>query len=98
MLEGCVPRDARTLLRIRDVPPPLAPVPGRAWIVAPDGRTGRCSWPPATVAGLEPALQGSDPQGSGGQGSGGQEPGGRPAAAHRPGAHAALGRTPAVSR
>ncbi|WP_258071921.1 FtsK/SpoIIIE domain-containing protein [Clavibacter michiganensis] len=93
VLEGCVPRDARTLLRVRDVPPPLAPVPGRAWIIAPDGRTGRCSWPPATVAGLEPARH--EPAR---QGSGGQEPGGRPAAAHRPGARAALGRTPAVSR
>ncbi|RIJ43748.1 cell division protein FtsK, partial [Clavibacter lycopersici] len=47
VLEGCTPRDARTLLRVRAVPPPLAPIPGRAWLVAPDGGVRRCSWPPA---------------------------------------------------
>ncbi|RIJ47291.1 cell division protein FtsK, partial [Clavibacter phaseoli] len=37
VLEGCTPRDVRTLLRVRAVPPPLAPIPGRAWRVTPDG-------------------------------------------------------------
>ncbi|WP_244444033.1 FtsK/SpoIIIE domain-containing protein, partial [Clavibacter michiganensis] len=49
VLEGCTPRDARTLLRVRAVPPPLAPIAGRAWLVAPDGDVRRCSWPPATA-------------------------------------------------
>nr|WP_228495086.1 FtsK/SpoIIIE domain-containing protein [Clavibacter sp. VKM Ac-2873] len=49
VLEGCAPRDARTLLRIRVVPPPLAPVHGRAWRITPDGDVRRCSWPPATT-------------------------------------------------
>ena len=46
VLDGCTPRDARTLLRVRTVPPPLAPIPGRAWRVTPDGDVRRCSWPP----------------------------------------------------
>ncbi|CAQ02290.1 FtsK/SpoIIIE domain-containing protein [Clavibacter sepedonicus] len=46
VMEGCTPRDARTLLRVRAVPPPLAPVPGRAWRITPDGDVRRCSWPP----------------------------------------------------
>ena len=45
VLEGCAPRDVRTLLRIRQVPPPLAPVPGRVWLVPPDGVVVRRSWP-----------------------------------------------------
>ncbi|OUE19381.1 ESX-1 secretion system protein EccCa1 [Clavibacter michiganensis] len=48
VLEGCTARDVRTLLRVRAVPPPLAPVPGRAWRITPDGEVRRCSWPPAT--------------------------------------------------
>ncbi|MBF4632224.1 cell division protein FtsK [Clavibacter michiganensis subsp. phaseoli] len=50
VLEGCAPRDVRTLLRVRPVPPPLAPIPGRAWRVTPDGDVRRCSWPPVTPA------------------------------------------------
>jgi S-DNA-T family DNA segregation ATPase FtsK/SpoIIIE len=45
VLEGCAPRDARTLLRVRQVPPPLAPVPGRVWQVTPTGAIHRRSWP-----------------------------------------------------
>ncbi|WP_043670960.1 FtsK/SpoIIIE domain-containing protein, partial [Clavibacter michiganensis] len=51
VLEGCAPRDVRTLLRVRQVPPPLAPVPGRAWLVTPAGDVRRASWPPRTTAG-----------------------------------------------
>ncbi|UKF29149.1 FtsK/SpoIIIE domain-containing protein [Clavibacter nebraskensis] len=47
VLEGCTTRDVRTLLRVRAAPPPLAPVPGRAWRITPDGEVRRCSWPPA---------------------------------------------------
>ncbi|WP_254654459.1 FtsK/SpoIIIE domain-containing protein, partial [Clavibacter tessellarius] len=56
VLEGCAPRDVRTLLRIRQVPPPLAPVPGRVWRVAPDGAVERRSWlrAPETVGPREP--------------------------------------------
>lgn len=50
VLEGCAPRDVRTLLRVRAVPPPLAAIPGRAWRVTPDGDVRRCSWPPAAPA------------------------------------------------
>ncbi|MBM7027007.1 cell division protein FtsK, partial [Clavibacter sp. DM3] len=45
VLEGCAPRDARTLLRVRSTPPPLAPVPGRVWQVTPAGDVHRRSWP-----------------------------------------------------
>ncbi|OUE27457.1 ESX-1 secretion system protein EccCa1 [Clavibacter michiganensis] len=44
VLEGCAARDVRTLLRVRQVPPPLAPVPGRIWLVTPDGAVERRSW------------------------------------------------------
>ncbi|MFT7711814.1 FtsK/SpoIIIE domain-containing protein [Clavibacter tessellarius] len=44
VLEGCAARDVRTLLRVRQVPPPLAPVPGRVWLVTPDGAVERRSW------------------------------------------------------
>ncbi|MFT2753768.1 FtsK/SpoIIIE domain-containing protein [Clavibacter sp. Sh2088] len=50
VLEGCAPRDVRTLLRVRAVPPPLAPVPGRAWLVTPAGDVRRASWPPRAAA------------------------------------------------
>jgi len=45
VLAGCAPRDVRTLLRIRQVPPPLATAPGRVWLVPPDGAVERRSWP-----------------------------------------------------
>ncbi|MFS4506825.1 FtsK/SpoIIIE domain-containing protein [Clavibacter sp. Sh2141] len=54
VLEGCAPRDVRTLLRVRAVPPPLAPLPGRAWLVAPDGAVRRASWPPAPAGWAQP--------------------------------------------
>jgi S-DNA-T family DNA segregation ATPase FtsK/SpoIIIE len=56
VLEGCAPRDVRTLLRVRQVPPPLAPVPGRAWLVTPGGDVRRVSWPPRTPAAPPPAA------------------------------------------
>jgi len=61
VLEGCAARDVRTLLRVRQVPPPLAPVPGRVWSVTPDGAVERRSWrrapapePPGSAARPEP--------------------------------------------
>ncbi|OUE25408.1 FtsK/SpoIIIE domain-containing protein [Clavibacter michiganensis] len=60
ILEGCTPRDARTLLRVRAVPPPLAAVPGRAWLVTPDGDVRRCSWPPVTP-GPPPSMPAGTP-------------------------------------
>jgi S-DNA-T family DNA segregation ATPase FtsK/SpoIIIE len=54
VLEGCAPRDVRTLLRVRPVPPPLAPVPGRAWLVTPAGDVRRASWPPRREAAPPP--------------------------------------------
>ncbi|MDQ0745583.1 S-DNA-T family DNA segregation ATPase FtsK/SpoIIIE [Clavibacter sp. B3I6] len=56
VLEGCAPRDVRTLLRVRAVPPPLVPLPGRAWLVAPDGALRRASWPPAPAGSTQPAI------------------------------------------
>ncbi|WP_435079587.1 FtsK/SpoIIIE domain-containing protein [Clavibacter michiganensis] len=61
VLEGCTPRDARTLLRVRAVPPPLAPIAGRAWLVTPDGDVRRCSWPPATAGTPDAQVHGEAP-------------------------------------
>ncbi|WP_367190988.1 FtsK/SpoIIIE domain-containing protein, partial [Clavibacter michiganensis] len=61
VLEGCTARDARTLLRVREVPPPLAPIPGRAWLVTSDGDVRRCSWPPATAPPPDAPVQGEAP-------------------------------------
>jgi S-DNA-T family DNA segregation ATPase FtsK/SpoIIIE len=56
VLEGCAPRDARTLLRVRSVPPPLAPVPGRVWQVTPAGDVRRRSWPPPSPSPSTPST------------------------------------------
>ncbi|RIJ08766.1 cell division protein FtsK, partial [Clavibacter michiganensis subsp. insidiosus] len=57
VLEGCTARDVRTLLRVRAAPPPLAPVPGRAWRITPEGEIRRCSWPPATPGSPAPPVR-----------------------------------------
>ncbi|QIS42547.1 cell division protein FtsK [Clavibacter capsici] len=59
VLEGCAPRDVRTLLRVRQVPPPLAPVPGRAWLVTSAGDVRRATWPPRTASGATPPATAS---------------------------------------
>ncbi len=40
---GCDASDVRAVARSRVLPPPLAPGSGACWLVAPDGRTRRCT-------------------------------------------------------
>ncbi|WP_237584019.1 FtsK/SpoIIIE domain-containing protein [Clavibacter phaseoli] len=92
VLEGCTPRDVRTLLRVRAVPPPLAPIPGRAWRVTPDGDVRRCSWPPVAPASPVAPEPDSEPEPGPGRPAPARAPAPTPAAASRPAQPAGISR------
>ncbi|GAB3617848.1 hypothetical protein GCM10027416_24050 [Okibacterium endophyticum] len=46
VFEGCTPAEFRAITRIRDLPPLLAPIRGRAWCLDPGGKVTRVSLAP----------------------------------------------------